>query len=256
MNKAFRKFGQAIGEKTGRLEATEIEQDFITLEAYTDHVRHGLEDVVGATEEYLIPDGAIRKLMKVQKSRKYKQPEGVLSEALDKTSRQIGQEIGQMSATLEYMGQVQRQIADARTQMDHDVTEQFLDPVRQFLKGEMQEVVNHKKKFKSRRLDYDVKKRDLDKKRDEKTEEAYRIAEGKFEESKELAMQGMVQLQNGEAEQISQLRAFVDAQKRFHESAISSLASLIDYLDQQINTVSSGTKREYAPSARDRKSVV
>jgi len=188
-------------------------------------------------------------MMKVQKSRKYKQPEGVLSEAFEKTGRHIGGNVGSMASVLEYMGNAQRQIADARAQMDLDVNEQFLDPLRQYLKGEMQEVSNHKKKFKSRRLDYDVKKRDLEKKRDDKSEEAYRIAEGKFEESKELAMQGMVQLQNGEGEQISQLRAFAAAQRRFHEAAIGSLDGLLDYLDGQVDAVNSGPRREYSAPA-------
>lgn len=255
MKKAFGKIGQALGEATGQLEATEIDTEYTQLESYTDSFKKGLEDVMDATEEYLIPDPNTRRLMKIQKSRKYKQPEGVLSEALEKTAKTFDQDVGTIGACFEYIGDIERQIADARAQMDLDVNEQFLEPVRQFIKGEVHEVLNHKKKFKGRRLDYDVKKRNLEKKRDERNEEAYRVAEGKFEESRELTMQGMVQLQNGEAEQISQLRAFMDAQRRFHETALSSLNDVIGYLDDQIGNVSNGPRREYAPMERASPSV-
>lgn len=253
MKKGLRKFGQSIGEKTGSYQKTEMETEFVRYVEYTDHLKKGLEAIVGATEEFMYPDSASRNLARIQKSRRYKFPEIVLADALTTQGSNIGSETGMLGPILEYMGEVEKQVGDAHYQFEADVQSMVLEPMNSYLAADIKEVMNHKKKLHSRRLDFDAKRRDLSKKPDdEKIRDSHRIAEGKFEESKELTKQGMFALTQGEAGQISQLLAFVDAQKNFHAGALRALDGLTEYLQERLSEADSMVPPSYSNAPVER----
>lgn len=245
MKKAFGKIGQSLGEKTGSREKTQLDEEHVVMDKYTESLKKGLEMILAATDDLIYPDGSQRGMMKISKSRKYKQPETVLANALLVTGRNIGAtDTGVLGDILEYMGEVEQQIGDAHSQCETDVTQMFVEPIHGYLHADIKEVMGHKKKLHSRRLDFDAKKVAMSKKQDEKLEESYRVAESKFEESKELTMQGMTALVNGEAQQISQLLALVDAQKNYHQSALGALEGLAGYLQERLAEADSAPPRE------------
>jgi endophilin-A len=87
-------------------------------------------------------------------------------------------------------------------------------------------IQGHRNKLKSRRLDYDCKKR-----KQTKDEELIQ-AEEKLEESKRLTEKAMFNILNNDVEQITQLRALVEAQLDFHQQTIQ----ILDSLKSQLNS--------------------
>lgn len=246
MKKAFGKIGQSLAEKRGTRDKTQLDDEHNTLERYTEALKKGWEGILGAADDLIFPDGSQRSLMKLSKSRKYKQPESVLAKALTDAGRNIGTETGMLGGILEYMGEIEQQIGDAHGQCETDVSQMFVEPIQGYLNADIKEVINHKKKLHSRRLDFDAKRVAMQKKPE--LEESYRAAEAKFEESKELTMQGMTALVNGEAQQMSQLLALVDAQKNYHKSAATSLEGLSSYLEECLSKADALAPREFSSS--------
>lgn len=250
MKKAFGKIGQSLGEKTGSYIKTEFEPEFDLLDKYTVDLKKGLESIVGATtDDLLYPDGSQKGMMKLSKSKKYKHPETQLGDALISAGRNIGNETGILGPILEYMGEVEKEVGDAHSASETDIQQMFVEPINSYIQSDVKEVMAHRKKLHSRRLDFDAKKRDMGKRQDEKSEEAYRIAESKFEETKEITMQGMTGLTNGEAQQVSQLLALVEAQKGYHNNAAATLESLGRYLQEQLAAADAAAPREYVASS-------
>ena len=83
----------------------------------------------------------------------------------------------------------------------------------------------HRKKLESRRLDFDCKKRKATKGSHLEQEEI-RLAEGKFEESFNLASMGIHNLLQNEIEQLSQICVLAEALYEYHSQCANVLESL------------------------------
>uniref|UniRef100_A0A2C9LER8 SH3 domain-containing protein n=1 Tax=Biomphalaria glabrata TaxID=6526 RepID=A0A2C9LER8_BIOGL len=79
------------------------------------------------------------------------------------------------------------------------------------------------------------------------TEEELRVAEDKFEESKNLAENAMHNVLENEVEYISQLQAFIEAEVDYHRQALNTLQTLMDALEIKRNDAASRPKSEHIP---------
>uniref|UniRef100_A0AC34G8I3 BAR domain-containing protein n=1 Tax=Panagrolaimus sp. ES5 TaxID=591445 RepID=A0AC34G8I3_9BILA len=176
--------------------------------------------LVAGTNEYLQPNpatrakmytlGAMSKVRGTTKTSPYPQTEGLLSETMMKYGTSLGDDT-ELGKALKDCAESYRQMADIKYSLEDVVKHNFLDPITHLQNTELKEVMHHRTKLSGRRLDYDCKKR-----RQNRDEEMIQ-AEEKLEESKKLAEQAMFNVLSNDVEQISQLRALVEAQIDFHQ---------------------------------------
>eukprot|EP01137_Pigoraptor_chileana_P020552 Opistho-2@83057 len=231
VKKFFNKANQWAAEKTGA-EKTVLEEEFVSMEKRTDATEKALKALIDKTQEYLQPNPTARAKFTVKqtlgsKPGKYPQPEGDLGDALIKHGKAIGEDCV-LGHAMVVTGESEKQIAEARDALDAEVQANFLKPLEDFLGKEVKDVMFHRKKLESRRLDFDYKRRQRAK--DPKMEEETRVAEQKFEESKEASWNGMQNIIANEAEQVSQVHALVEAQLQFHRQSVNILGGLAEQL--------------------------
>ncbi|KJE88733.1 endophilin-A1 [Capsaspora owczarzaki ATCC 30864] len=257
MAKFFNKVNQAISERVLSAEKTELEEEFKSYEKKTDATEEAITSAINKAEQYLQPNPTARAKFNVTQkfnkaTSKYPQPEGELGDSMIKGGRAIGEDAN-FGQALVIVGEAEKQIAEARDALDAEVQSNFLIPLKEFLKKEIKDVNFHRKKLESRRLDFDYKRRRGHKggQPDPKADEELRIAEQKFEESKELSWNGMQAILENEAEQVSQLNAFVQAQLAFHNTAVDVLTQLAQSLSDVVQSAASRPKSEprYARTA-------
>ncbi|EDO31161.1 predicted protein [Nematostella vectensis] len=247
--KQINKANQYMSEKIGSAKGSQLEEEFVELERKTDSTAKLIEDVLHKTKEYLQPNpaaraklsmqGAVHKVRGEARSTRYPQPEGNLGETMVKG----GQDLGDTSLFGQAMveaGETFLQLAEVKDALDANVKQNFLDPLTQLENRDIKEIMQHRKKMQGRRLDYDCKKR----KSNKLPLEDIRIAEEKFEESKELCYNSMMNLLDGEAEQISQLSALSEAILDYHKHAAEVMQSLVSTLNDRVTEASSRPRSE------------
>ena len=89
----------------------------------------------------------------------------------------------------------------------------------------------HRKKLESRRLDYDCKKRRKPSSQAEQVELS--LAQAKFEQSLNLAAQGMHDLLQNQTEHINQLTALSQALNEYHSQCATILEGLTSRLNEK-----------------------
>jgi len=133
-----------------------------------------------------------------------------------------------------------RQMADIKYQLEDVVKHNFLDPITHLQNNELKDVNHHRTKLKGRRLDYDCKKR-------KQTRDDDLIqAEEKLEESKRITEQAMFNVLSNDVEQISQLKALIDAQVDFHQQTLHVLENLKGQLNNRMKESTAKPRREHS----------
>ena len=128
------------------------------------------------------------------------------------------------SALME-MGDCMKQMDDLKYDLDDDIKQNYIEPMRYTQKTEIKEVMYHRKKMNSRKLDYDYKKQNGAKEQD------ILDAEEKFEESLNLAQNGMYNLVNGSnIEHSAQLTCFAKSLLDYHKKCAEVLQNVTDAL--------------------------
>ncbi|KAK4470087.1 hypothetical protein MN116_005673, partial [Schistosoma mekongi] len=108
---------------------------------------------------------------------------------------------------------------------------------------------HHRKKLEGRRLDFDCKKRKQDRSASNSRlpEDELKIAEEKFQESKLLAEQAMINFLNSETDQVQSLTEFITAQADYHRQATDIMEQLRKFLIDKKDETISKPRKFYEP---------
>lgn len=238
-----------MSEKVGNVKGTQLDEEFQELEKRTDATAVIVTQLLSRTKEYLQPNpnaraklsmqSAVAKARGHQAQTRYPQPEGTLGETMIKGQQDLGDE-SLFGDALGEAGEVFKQLAEIKDNLDAEVKQNFLDPLYLLDSKEIKEINHHRKKMEGRRLDFDCKKR----KGSKITPEEVRAAEDKFESSKTVCYNAMLTLTEGEDEQITQLTDFVKAVMEYHQKSYELLETLVSTLDDKIGEASSRPRKE------------
>ncbi|KAH7727844.1 endophilin [Aphelenchoides avenae] len=250
LRKQFNKANQYLSETVGAAEPTKLDDEYNEMERKVDLTYELINALIASTHEYLQPNpatrakmaamGAMSKVSGTSKAQAYPQTEGMLATTLQKYGKALGDN-SDLGTALVDASEAYRQMADIKYQMEDVVKHNFLDPIQHMQANELKDVNHHRTKLKGRRLDYDCKKR-----KGTRDEELIQ-AEEKLEESKRLAEQAMYNVLSNDVEQISQLKALVEAQMDFHQQTLHVLDSLKNQLNTRIKEAASRPHREHVP---------
>ena len=267
-----------MSEKIGGAKGTELDEDFVEMERKIDVTGKLIEELMARTHELLQPNPASRaklsavnsisKIRGTAKHNLYPQPEGQLGECMVKYGKEMGEEsnFGELyGGALVDAGEAYKQMADIKYALEDNVKQNFIEPLHHMQSKDLKEVNHHRKKLSGRRLDFDCKKRKQTKgeaaevhhhrggysepNRASVSDEEIRMAEEKFEESKQLAETAMHNLLENDfqVEQISQLGSFIEAQLDYHRQAVDILASTLESIQEKATAAANRPKREYVP---------
>lgn len=248
--KQINKANQFMSEKIGGAKGSKLEEDFVELERKTDLTANLVDHVSSKTKEYLQPNPAARAKLTMQstvhkvrgeaKVSRYPQPEGLLGETMQKGGEELGDE-SLFGQALQDAGEAFSNLAEIKEALDNTVKQNFLDPLDQLRNRDIKEIMHHRKKLQGRRLDYDCKKR----KGPKVPEEEVRAAEEKFEESKEICYNSMLNLiETSDVEQVSQLAALAEAIFDYHKHCSDVMESLVATLNNKVSEGSSRPRSE------------
>jgi endophilin-A len=251
LRKQFNKANQFLSEAVGACEPTKLDDVYTEMERKIDVTNELITALVAGTNEYLQPNpatrakmaamGTLSKVRGTTKTSPYPQTEGLLSETMLKYGTSLGDE-SELAKALKDCAETYRQMADIKYQLEDVVKHNFLDPLQSLQLTELKEVNHHRTKLSGRRLDYDCKKRRQTPRDDELIQ-----AEEKLEESKQLAEQAMFNVLSNDVEQISQLRALVEAKIDFHQQTLHALEQLKNQLGYRVKEASSKPFRDHHP---------
>ncbi|XP_028969167.1 endophilin-A [Galendromus occidentalis] len=257
LRKQINKANQYVSEKIGGAEGTKLTEDYTHMEKKVDLTNDLVEQLITQTKELLQPNPATRAKLTVnarlrgptatagQASHAYPQPEGILGDSMVKFGTDLGPESAFGRSLIE-TGESLRQLADIKYSLEDNVKQNFLEPLTQLQQKDLKDVMFHRKKLQGRRLDYDCKKR----KRTtggHVTDEEMRTAGEKFEESFNLASQGMFNLLENDVEQVSQLCALMEAFSEYHQQCAETLAQLTDKLQDLRHEASAKPRGSFEP---------
>lgn len=250
LRKQFNKANQYLSETVGAAEATKLDDQYNEMEKHIDMTNELISALVAGTNEYLQPNpatrakmatmGAISKVRGTVKTSPYPQTEGMLADTMHKYGSSLGESSDLGKALLE-AAEAYRHMADIKYQMEENVKQNFIDPLTHLQNNELKDVNHHRTKLKGRRLDYDCKKRQ------QRRDDELIQAEEKLEESKRLAEMAMFNVLSNDVEQVSQLRALVDAQLDFHRQTAQVLEALQAQLAARVKEASCRPRTEHQP---------
>ncbi|XP_078687841.1 endophilin-A3-like isoform X22 [Branchiostoma floridae x Branchiostoma belcheri] len=254
----------SIREKIGGAEATKLDDDFLEMEKKIDTMDELSIELITKTKEYLQPNPASRARLAAQnqfskirgqaRTTQYPQPEGTLGDVMIKYGRELSE--GSVSSEYDWrnygealgeMGETLKQMAEVKYNLDATVKQNYLDPLQQLHEKDIKEVLHHRKKLQGRRLDYDCKKRQKEKAGSKISDDDLRNAMEKFEESKELAENGMYNLLESDVEQISQLQTLANSMLEYHQQSTELMEQLCSKLQSRVDDASSRPRSHHRP---------
>ncbi|XP_035666010.1 endophilin-A3-like isoform X2 [Branchiostoma floridae] len=270
LKKQLNKANQSIREKIGGAEATKLDDDFLEMEKKIDTMDELSIELITKTKEYLQPNPASRARLAAQnqfskirgqaRTTQYPQPEGTLGDCMMKYGRELSE--GSVSSEYDWrnygealseMGETLKQMAEVKYNLDATVKQNYLDPLQQLHEKDIKEVLHHRKKLQGRRLDYDCKKRQKEKGSggmqpgSKVSDDDLRSAMEKFEESKELAENGMYNLLESDVEQISQLQTLANSMLEYHQQSTELMEQLCSKLQSRVDDASSRPRAHHHP---------
>jgi endophilin-A len=204
------------------------------MEKRTDATAELVEDLQHKTKEFLQPNPAARAKMAAlkissgsQAKTQYPQTEGILGAAMVNHGKKLGEDSCLGQALME-AGDSLKQVADVKYSLDNNVKQNFLDPLSHLQNNDLKEVMHHRKKLSTRRLDFDGKRRKQTK--GGIGEDEVRMAQEKFKESLHNASTSMYHLLENDVELISQMCVFSESLMQYYQSCADVMQELTNKL--------------------------
>ncbi|KAK2566048.1 Endophilin-A2 [Acropora cervicornis] len=235
--KQINKANQFVSEKMGSAEGTKMEDEFVDLERKTDVMTNLVTQLLSKTKEYLQPNPTVRAkiyMHMASQGSKYPQTEGALGDVMLKAGHDLDPQLSDYASALLDVGSALIEVAEAKDIMDQQVHESFLMPLHEMDEKQLKEIAGHRKKLQGRRLDYDCKKR----KGNKIAVEEVKMAQYKFEESKEICQEEMTKLMGNEVERIHQLSQLVCGMLEHHKKSADTLERLLLLLNRRVHEAS------------------
>ncbi|EAS30561.1 BAR domain-containing protein [Coccidioides immitis RS] len=223
VNKKLGRFKQWAGERMGGEVKTNVSDDFKAMEAEMALRHDGLERLHKAMTAYIRAiskrnEGDGGKLFSI----------GYLGGAMVNHGQDFesNSEFGQCLISF---GRTNERCARIQEQYVADATSSWLESLDRSL-AQMKEYQAARKKLESRRLAYDTSlaKMQKAKREDFRVEEELRLQKVKYEEANEDVYRRMQDIRESEADNISDLRAFFNAQLNYHDQCREVLLQLRD----------------------------
>ncbi|XP_020821812.1 endophilin-A3 isoform X2 [Phascolarctos cinereus] len=229
-----------------------LKKQFHKASQRTEVTNKAVEGLLTKCTEYLQPNPAYRMKLGMQNTMSkitgqmgttgYPQPEGLLGDSMLRYGAELGEDSMFGQALLD-IGEAMKLMAEVKGYLDISVKQNFIDPLQLLQEKDLKEITSLLKKLEGRRLDYDYKKRRVSR----IPGEELRTAVKKFEESKELARNGMLNLLENDVEQVSQLAVFIEAMLDYHRQSTDILVELDRKLQHRIRISTAFSNYNYKP---------
>eukprot|EP00111_Clytia_hemisphaerica_P015820 TCONS_00046718-protein len=247
--KQFNKTSQFLSEKVAGNKGSQLDEEYVELERKVDIVTQGIGDFQAKVKEYLQPNpnartrlamqGAIQKAKGQQRNVRYPQPEFNLGDVFTRAGASLDDGSPYCSALTD-LGEAFNQISEFKDTMEYSVKQNFLDPLFQIQQKDLKEIQHHRKKLESRRLDFDYKKG----KGAKVPEEELQMAEEKFDESKNLSYNSMMNFMESDVEHVGQLHSFTEAVAEYHKQCAEVMERVCAELGEKLNEAASRPRAE------------
>eukprot|EP00730_Choanoeca_flexa_P009621 TRINITY_DN12692_c0_g1_i1.p1 TRINITY_DN12692_c0_g1~~TRINITY_DN12692_c0_g1_i1.p1 ORF type:complete len:371 (+),score=123.01 TRINITY_DN12692_c0_g1_i1:92-1114(+) len=257
MSKWLNKRTQALSERVSKdTKRTEYDPELQELLDQTDATQKAVVKIVKDLPVFLHPNPAARakaalgtsmaKMRKTAAERRYSHAPGELSASMLKAAEEFppSSAFGQ---ALNHVGEGLQRIADAQYSMDDEVAQMVLGPMKETQDDTLKRLARERKKMESRRLDYDYKKRKIETGKSSFTNDDVKQAEEKFEASKSVVENSMMEFLDNDAEQVGQLQAFVQAYLSMAEQQVAALQEVQESLQEVLQDASDRAPRERRP---------
>ncbi|XP_006818767.1 endophilin-B1-like [Saccoglossus kowalevskii] len=238
----FTRAKQYTEEKLGSAEKTEYDAHFENLMQRAERTRRWTELIVQQTETVLQPNPNARIEDYVMEKVDRKRSDRVTNpEILGQTMVDAGNDIGPgtaYGAALVKCGQVQQKLGVAEKELISTSIHNYLQPLKNFLDGDMKTINKERKLLENKRLDLDAAKSKLRKTKSdeskakvtpgdiEKSEEELRVAQSEFDKQYEITKLLLEGVSNAHANHLRCLQDFVEVQHAYFVQCTGLIADL------------------------------
>ncbi|EGD74189.1 hypothetical protein PTSG_06199 [Salpingoeca rosetta] len=237
----FARAKQYTGEKFGRAEKTEYDEDFTALANKTDAMKTQTEKMLKATSAYLQPNPSRRFEASVYARLKRPSRAHINElEALGNSFLEAADAVGtdtQYGAALQRAGEAEVSVGARFTELTRDVQSQFVEPLKQFVQSDLKRAAAERRALNSLRLDLDAAKSRVKKASPEKQQQAEAELMTKqtvFDDKYESVKLILENTDKKNEEHASRLLSLIKSQQRYFEEAAKELADLASAFEQDM----------------------
>ncbi|KAJ8300195.1 hypothetical protein KUTeg_021714 [Tegillarca granosa] len=230
----FNRAVQFTEEKLGSAEKTELDAHFENLLQRADKTKIWTEKMLKQTEGLLQPNPNIRmEEYFYDKLEKKKRDRNNNHEALGNEMIDAGNDYGPGTSfgnALVKCGQTQLQIGNAEREFVMSAANNFLQPLKNFLDGDMKTIQKEKKILETKRLDLDACKNRLRKAKtttsQQQAEADLRVAQAEFDRQAEITKLLLEGISSTHAHHLRCLNDFIEAQMTYYSQCQQYMADL------------------------------
>eukprot|EP00055_Hartaetosiga_balthica_P018691 m.135160 g.135160 ORF g.135160 m.135160 type:complete len:343 (+) comp9857_c0_seq1:48-1076(+) len=257
MSKWLNKRTQAVTEKlSGSAKRTQYEADFEELTQSCEATKNVLQKLLKEAPSYLHPNPAARaktsmgstiaKMRKIAAEKRYPHAIGDVADIMIKGANEMPP-VSSFGLALREVGETLQALTEAQHNFDAEVVQNFLEPIRDLMDNDFKELAKNKKKLEGRRLQFDFKQRKREQGKTSVTDADIKLAEEKFQDSKDTTENTMLKIVNNDVEQVGQLSALVEAMLTLSRTQVEALEAVQESLASIVEDADTKPKREARP---------